>query len=89
MSEQPEAKSEHDKKRTKIYSSDEVTLHGRVSIEESRPNTGIVVIASPEGHVIYPGTKCDHGGYIPSTHPDRDRAPYCSVCYPYLLTLNE
>lgn len=81
--------SEQKPKKIKIYSEDEVTLHGRIGIEEPRPHTDVVVIPYPFGQVTDPGTKCEHGGYIPSTHPDPDRAPYCSICYPYLLTLKE
>ncbi len=90
MTESEHIEKKHtEKKRTKIYDFDEVTEHGRTSIEEPRPNTGIVVVASPEGRIVVPGTKCEHSGYIPSTHPDCDRAPYCSICYPYLLTVKE
>jgi len=72
------------KKRIKIFKFDEVVQTGRTSSEVG-PHQTVVVVPSPEGHIHISGTKCEHGGYIPATHVDPNRAPYCSVCYPYLL----
>jgi hypothetical protein len=34
------------------------------------------------------GTKCAHGAYIPANSDSADHALYCSVCYPYILTVD-
>lgn len=70
----------------KIFSPDSVIEIGK-TVADVSGHTDISVVPSPEGGVIHSGTKCEHGVYIPYTHPDPDRAPYCSLCYPYLLKL--
>lgn len=74
--------------KIKVYDESEITPVGRATSDVG-PHQTVQVIPSPEGHVRLPGTKCEHGGYIPSTHPDPNRAPYCSVCYPYLIKERE
>lgn len=31
------------------------------------------------------GFRCEHGVYIPVTASDPNHAPYCSLCYPYVI----
>lgn len=62
----------------KIYANDEIIETGVKAMAEVGPHTDTV---------IGDGFKCEHGGYIPSTAADSNHAPYCSVCYPYLVKL--
>lgn len=87
MLDQIEVKVEENK-RIKIFDESEIIAQGRTTAEVG-PHQAIIMEPSPEGRVRLPGSKCEHGGYIPSTHPDPDRAPYCSVCYPYLIKEKE
>lgn len=70
---------------TKILTFADARATGRLTADVG-PHQDICVVPSPEGRVEFPGTKCEHGGYIPSTHPDPDRAPYCSACYLYIIS---
>jgi hypothetical protein len=74
------------KKIKTVFSFEEVTLAGR-AIANVRPHSDIVVQSSPDGNLNHLGTKCEHGVYIPATAASSDHAPYCSVCYPYVLEL--
>ena len=70
--------AEEIKKRIKIYAIDEVTEIGKTTTEVVGPS---VVIGGMR--------KCEHGGFIPVTASHPDRAPYCSLCYPYEIKLKE
>ena len=67
-------------KRIRIYASDEITETGNKVMAEVGPRTDIQ---------IGTGFKCEHGGYIPSTALESNHAPYCSLCYPYIVKLRE
>lgn len=57
------------------------------------PPSGDVEIAvfgiSEERPILTPGGKCSHGVYIPAYtfSYDVNRAPYCSICKPYLMKM--
>lgn len=80
MTEQTEPK----KTRIKSLKSSEYEIIGRDKTNPG-PHQNISVIPSPETNIYIAGTKCEHGGYIPATHDDPNRAPYCSLCYPYII----
>jgi hypothetical protein len=69
-----------DKKRIKIYAADEITWGGSKVMADVGPRTDIK---------IDDGFKCEHGGYIPKTAIEPNHAPYCSLCYPYIVKLRE
>jgi hypothetical protein len=65
---------------------DDVKIQGRVpTIVGLRQE--ISIPPSPEGGLTVNGTKCEHGVYIPSTHRESHRAPYCSLCNLYRVTI--
>lgn len=73
-----------DKKKFKVIRiTDQNKLAPKVQAEV-RPHTDIAVCGSPETSAP-PGYKCDHGIYIPASAESPDHAPYCSLCYPYLV----
>ena len=65
-----------EQKRIKIYASDEITETGSKVMAEVGPRTDTKVDN---------GFKCEHGCYIPTTAAEPNHAPYCSVCYPYMV----
>ena len=74
------------KKKLAIFSPDKVTIISR-AVAEVGPHSDIAVPSSPEHNLNHPGTKCEHGVYIPATSVRPNHAPYCSLCYPYVLEL--
>ncbi len=65
-----------------VFTFDDVKEVGRTTADV-RPRTDIVMLS---GDGLTPsGGKCEHGNYIPVTASHPDRAPFCSLCYPYLL----
>ena len=76
------------KKRKNIFAFDDLKELGK-SVAKVGPNAGIVIQPSTEGVVTIPGTKCEHGVYIPATSTDPNRAPYCSLCHPYIVELKD
>lgn len=62
------------KKRIRVYALDELTWSGEKACNEVGPSV-----------LIGDMRKCEHGGFIPVTAVNIDHAPYCSLCYPYLL----
>jgi hypothetical protein len=69
-----------EKKGFRIYKDTKITIVGKVPDNVVGPHTDIQI----DG-----GFKCVHGGYIPETSVDSNRAPYCSVCYPYVVKFTE
>jgi len=81
----------YSRKSIKVYSTKKVTDTGTKAVNEDiKPNTGIVVQASPYGDETLgtPGTKCEHGVYIPASASNPNLAPFCSFCYRYLIKIN-
>jgi hypothetical protein len=74
------------KKRKNIFAFNDVQELGK-STADVGPNTGIIMQPSTEGAVTIPGTKCEHGVYIPATSADPNRALYCSLCHPYEINI--
>lgn len=75
-----------EKKNYTVFSNKDVIEVGRATTGV-RPHADIVVQPPPESSISIPGAKCEHGVYIPATAVSSDHAPYCSLCYPYLLEL--
>jgi hypothetical protein len=61
---------------------------GRV-LADVQPNINLLVPVSGLSGITAPGTKCEHGMYIPSTSPWPDHAPDCSVCRPYVIEVEK
>lgn len=81
----------YSRKSIKVFAAKKVTdTHNKAVNEDIKPNTGIVVQASPCGDEMLgiPGTKCEHGVYIPASAVHPNLAPFCSFCYPYLIKIN-
>lgn len=58
-------------------------------LADVRPHISLVVPSSGLSGIETPGTKCDHGVYIPATSPWPDHAQYCSVCRPYVILVRK
>jgi hypothetical protein len=71
-----------------IFTDTEVEIVGKVKVDVG-PHSSISLPASGQSHVTRPGFKCEHGGYIPASAESPDHAPYCSLCYPYLIKRKE
>jgi hypothetical protein len=66
---------------------DDSQIVGRVCIDQPAFAQNIVVPVSGDSGLTYPGTKCEHGVYIPANSPYPTMADYCSVCWPYKLSV--
>ena len=75
---------ETEKRKLKIFDPEDIRETGK-GTAETGPHTDVTVLPSPMGQLTTPGYKCEHGVYIPYTSHDPNRAPYCSLCYPYLI----
>ena len=67
---------------------DDVKEMGR-ALADVAPHIDIEVPVSGLSGVMVPGTKCEHGVYIPSTSQWPDNAPYCSICRPYEIAVRK
>jgi hypothetical protein len=67
---------------------DDVKEVGR-GLASVRPHINLEVPASGLSGIQTPGTKCEHGMYIPATSPWPDNAPYCSICRPFLIAVRK
>ena len=76
------------RKNCVIFTDTEAKIVTKVRVDVA-PHTGIVMPASGQSHITQPGFKCEHGGYIPASAESLDHAPYCSLCYPYILKKKE
>lgn len=76
-------------KNRSIVLLDNARLVGRAIAANVGPRQSISVPSSGEGPSDLPGGKCDHGVYIPAMFLSTERAPNCSVCYPYAIAVAE
>lgn len=76
------------KSKLKIVPVDESNKTPQRVRAEVGPHSDIRVIGSPLGEAPL-GVKCEHGVYIPITADSPNHAPFCSLCYPYLLEESE
>jgi hypothetical protein len=72
-----------------IFTDAEVEITGKERNTNVGPHSDIPMLASGQSYVTKPGFKCEHGGYIPASAIEADHAPYCSLCYPYILKRKE
>ncbi len=73
-----------EKKGFRIYKDTKITIVGKVSDGDSPDRDHLRTSIQ-----IGDGFKCEHGGYIPASAVNSNRAPYCSVCYPYVVKFTE
>ena len=70
--------------KPRFFSNKNVKEVGREYAVEVGPHQDIIVLPSTLGDEL-PGTKCEHGNYIPASSTFRDHAEFCSLCRPYLI----
>lgn len=66
---------------------DDSQIAGRVCINQPMFAQHIVVPVSGDSGLTVPGTKCDHGVYIPANSPYPTMSDYCTICWPYKLAV--
>ena len=68
---------------------DDAQIAGRVCLAEPSSTSEIVVPVSGDSGLTVPGTKCNHGVYIPANSPYPTMSDYCSICWPYKLAVKD
>lgn len=68
---------------------DDAQIAGRVCIDQPAFVQNIIVPVSGDSGLTVPGTKCEHGVYIPANSPYPTMSDYCSICWPYKLAVKD